>query len=41
MVLVEAMFELLAEKGLLTCEEVRERAEKLRDETKPSLRRPQ
>ena len=33
MFLVEAIFELLAEKGILTGEEVKERVEKLKSET--------
>jgi len=41
MFLVEAIFELLAEKGILSGEEVKERVKKLRDETKINLRRPQ
>ncbi len=41
MFLVEAIFELLAEKGILNGEEVKGRVKKLRDETKINLRRPQ
>ena len=41
MLLVEAVVELLAEKGVITSEEVKERVKKLRDETKVQLRRPQ
>lgn len=38
MVLTEAIFELLAEKGILTGIEVKERVEKLRAETKLQFR---
>ena len=41
MLLVEALVELLAEKGVLTGQEVKDRVKKLRDETKVQLRRPQ
>ena len=38
MVLTEAIFELLAEKGILTGVEVKERVEKLKKETKLQFR---
>ena len=38
MFLAEAMFDLLAEKGILTGEEVKERIKKLKDETPASSR---
>ncbi len=38
MFLAEAIFDLLAEKGILTGEEVKERIKKLKDEIPPSLR---
>ncbi len=38
MLLVEAVVELLAEKGVLTGEEVKERVKKLRAETTPNIR---
>ncbi len=41
MLLVEAVVELLAEKGVLADQEVRDRVKKLRDETKIQLARPQ
>ena len=41
MLLVEAVVELLAEKGVLTGQEVKDRVKKLRDETKIQLARPQ
>ena len=41
MLLVEAAVELLAEKGVLTGQEVKDRVKKLRDETKIQLARPQ
>ena len=41
MLLAEAIFELLAEKGLLTGDEVKQRIEKLKKETKVSLQRRQ
>jgi hypothetical protein len=37
MILTEAIFQLLEQKGLLTRREVRERIKKLRDETKLSF----
>ncbi len=39
MLLTEAIFELLAEKGVLDGEEVKQRIEKLKKETKISLQR--
>ncbi len=39
MLLTEAIFELLAEKGLLTGEEVKQRIEKLKKETRVILQR--
>ncbi len=41
MLLVEAVVELLAEKGVLAGQEVRDRVKKLRAETKIQLARPQ
>ena len=41
MLLAEAIFELLAEKGILSGEEVLERVKKLKNETNLHLRRPQ
>ncbi len=41
MLLVEAVVELLAEKGVLTGEEVKERVKKLKAETTLNIRRPQ
>jgi hypothetical protein len=38
MFLAEAIFDLLAEKGILTGEEVKERIKKLKDEIPPSFR---
>jgi len=38
MILTEAIFELLAEKGILTGAEVKERVEKLKKETKIQFR---
>jgi hypothetical protein len=38
MFLAEAMFDLLAEKGILTGEEVKERIKKLKDEIPSSFR---
>jgi hypothetical protein len=40
MLLSEALFEILADKGLVTRAEVTERIKKLRSETKVNLRRP-
>jgi hypothetical protein len=40
MMLTEAIFELLAEKGILIGEEVKQRLEKLKAETKLNFRRP-
>jgi hypothetical protein len=40
MLLSEAVYELLAEKGILTKAEVVERIKKLKTETKVNLRRP-
>ncbi len=40
MMLSEAIFEILADKGILTRVEVTERIKKLRSETKVNLRRP-
>jgi hypothetical protein len=40
MLLSEAVFEILADKGLVTRAEVTERIKKLRSETKVNLRRP-
>jgi hypothetical protein len=40
MLLSEALFEILAGKGLITRAEVTERIKKLRSETKVNLRRP-
>jgi lipoate synthase len=40
MVLTEAIYELLAEKGILTKAEVVERIKKLKTETKVNLRHP-
>ena len=37
MILTEAIFELLEEKGLLTRAEVKDRIKKLKTETKPSF----
>ena len=39
MLLTEAIFDLLAEKGVLTREEVKARIEKLKNETKVNLTR--
>jgi hypothetical protein len=39
MLLTEAIFDLLAEKGVLTSEEVKARIEKLKNETKVNLTR--
>ena len=39
--LSEALYEILADKGLVTRAEVTERIKKLRSETKVNLRRPQ
>jgi hypothetical protein len=41
MLLTEAIFELLAEKGILTGVEVKERIQRLKAETKVNFRRPQ
>ena len=41
MLLTEAIFDLLAEKGVLTGEEVKQRIEKLKQETKVNLTRVQ
>ena len=41
MLLVEAVVELLAEKGVLTGEEVKERVKKLKAQTTLNIRRPQ
>jgi hypothetical protein len=41
MLLTEAIFELLAEKDILTGAEVKERIQKLKAETKLNYRRPQ
>lgn len=41
MLMTEAIFELLAEKGILTGTEVKERIQKLKAETKLNYRRPQ
>jgi len=41
MLLVEAVVELLTEKGVLTGEEVKERVKKLKAETTLNIRRPQ
>jgi hypothetical protein len=41
MLLTEAMFELLAEKNILTGAEVKVRIQKLKAETKLNFRRPQ
>ena len=41
MLLTEAIFELLAEKSILTGAEVKERIQKLKAETKLNFRRPQ
>jgi len=41
MLLVEAVVELLAEKGVLTGEEVKEGVKKLKAETTLNIRRPQ
>ncbi len=41
MLLTEAIFELLAEKGILTGEEVKERIKKLKAETKLNIPRVQ
>jgi hypothetical protein len=41
MLLTEAIFELLAEKNILTGAEVKERIQKLKAETKLNFRRPQ
>jgi hypothetical protein len=38
MFLAEAIFDLLAEKGILTGEEVKERMKRLKDEMPPSFR---
>ncbi len=40
MLLSEAIYELLADKGIVTRAEVTERIKKLRSETKVNLRRP-
>lgn len=40
MLLTEVIYELLAEKGILTKGEVTERIKKLKSETKVNLRRP-
>jgi hypothetical protein len=40
MVFTEAIFELLAEKGILTGAEVKERIQKLKSDTQVNLRRP-
>jgi hypothetical protein len=40
MLLSEALFEVLADKGLLTRTEVTERIKRLKSETKVNLRRP-
>lgn len=40
MVFTEAIFELLAEKGILTGAEVKERIQKLKADTQINLRRP-
>ena len=40
MLLSEALYELLADKGLVTRDEVTERIKKLKAETKVNLRRP-
>ena len=39
MLLAQALFEILEEKGLLTCEEVTERMNKLENETKNKVMR--
>ena len=41
MLLIEAVVELLTEKGVLTGEEVKERVKKLKVETTLNIRRPQ
>ena len=41
MLLVEAVVELLTEKGVLTGEEVKERVKKLKAQTTLNIRRPQ
>ncbi|PYU28651.1 MAG: hypothetical protein DMG32_02145 [Acidobacteria bacterium] len=41
MLLIEAVVELLTEKGVLTGEEVKERVKKLKAETTLNIRRPQ
>jgi hypothetical protein len=40
MLLTEAIYEILADKGILTRSEVTERIKKLRTETKVNLKRP-